>query len=208
MARLDDFYPLILPEIDGATKPLVDQRVREAAIDMCRTTSIWRADFAPIDLIQGQSAYELMTPEPDSVVSKITSLSIGGRLIWSDDKTCKGQFARDKPPFSLSIDMQEITLSEEIAPVSSLPAGLQISAAMCPTATATTLPDFLLTVYGQTIRVGVLHRMMKMAGKPWSNPGLSVDYLREWNSAMNYAAVMGAQGNARNILRTKKVHVS
>jgi hypothetical protein len=217
---LSTFYDLIIPELPGITTPMVDLQLVQIARDFLIKTSCWRAPFDALDLIAQQLTYDLSPSEPATEVVKVTKLTAAGSLLWDErwfpkqrtDTTIvvpmreAPKWDRDKPPFTLSDDMTQITLIEDEAPGVDLAGGLLIEGAMTIVASSTAkLPDLLWLVHSEAMRVGVLSRLMVMgAGKPWSNPTLGADYRLEYNRLKNVAASNAQTGNTHKPLHVRK----
>lgn len=209
MSALADFYDLLLPELPGCSTALVDRHLVDMAREFCSTTGLWHQTLTAIDLVAEQATYTVATPASSELV-RITELTVAGELLWrlSDrgvDRQPEGEDAKyrtNEPPFSLSTDLAQITLME--VPTAAVVGGLEIKAALKPTAAADTLPDFLKSQHSEAIRYGVLARLMVMGKKPWSDRELAVTYDGRWRTAINFAAYQATVGNTREPLRVKK----
>lgn len=209
MSALADFYDLLLPELPGCSTGLVDLHLREVARDFCSKTGQWRQALTAIDLVADQAAYTVATPASSELV-RVTALTVSDELLWqlSDrnaDRSDVGEHAKyvpNEPPFSLSADLTQITLVE--VPTAAVVGGLEITAALKPTAFAATLPDFLKAQYSEAIRFGVLSRLMAMGKKPWTDRELAMAYDSRWSSQLNFAAYQATVGNTREPLRVTK----
>lgn len=212
MKALSEFYDLMLPELPGCTTDMLDLQLRQVARELCDRTSAWRQAIDPISLVAGQGTYDLDSPETKSDIVRLTKLSIGSTLLWQDkeedERTCSTtetpKYTRNEPPFSLSPDLLELTLIAAEVPAADLASGLTGEAALKPSLDATTLPDFLKTQHSETMRFGVLSRLMLMGGKKWTDRPLAAEYRTEWNKALNFAAYQGQVGNTRQRLRVRK----
>ncbi|MFZ2306839.1 MAG: hypothetical protein WAW73_17470 [Rhodoferax sp.] len=205
---LSAFYPLLLPELPACPEPMMDLHLREVARDFCLRTSAWSAPFDAIDLVASQASYDLDAPESDAVVTRVTKLSANSVLLWSDTDPATNEdapkYRRDDPPFTVSNDLSEITLITEEVPTAAVTGGLQLVGALQPSRSSATLPDFLLTVYSDAMRIGTLARLMVMANKPWTDRALAGDYRTQWEQKVGYAAYQVDVGNTRKTLRVRK----
>lgn len=210
MKPLSDFYNYLMPQLSGITTDLVDFELLQCARDFCDKTSTWVLPFDAVNLVASQATYDLEPSETQAAVVRITELSIAGTLQWQYREPQRQQRASvypryrpDEPPFSLSMDLLEITLDAALVPSAALLGGLQVTGAMKPPINATALPDFLLTQYSEAMRFGTLGRLMVMGGKPWSNPALAMGYLSRYEQELAFAAYQGQVGNTRQILRVR-----
>lgn len=210
MTLLKEFYDLLMPELPGCSTAMVDHQLRQTAREFCLRTGAWRLPFDPMNLLAGQGTYDLDSPEPESEVVKLYSFAIGGKLLWQDaDHAPAGTalhlpYLRNTPPFTLSPDLLELTLAPELVPSADASGGLQLVGSLKPNASATRLPEFLKSQYSDTMRHGVLSRLMLMAKKPWTDRDLASVYAGRWQAELNFAAYQVQVGNTRAALRVKK----
>lgn len=207
MAALSDFYPLVLVELPACSTPLVDQHLRDTARSFCGQSGIWTANLTPVDLVAGTASYALTSPLTNSDVAGIVDLKVAGVLMWSDKEsiyTTQQRYRRDDPPFLLSPNIDQITLLSDIAPTTNVTGGLEMSAVLQPSRTATELPDALLNQYSDAMRFGVLSRLLALGNMPWTDRALSSAYRNEYQQQLDHASYQGAVGNTRKALRVRK----
>lgn len=209
MSALAEYHDLLLPELPGCTIAMVNLHLRETARDFCRRTSAWRQDLAAVNTVGGQADYPLTLPAESQLV-RVTDLTVHGRRLWRSvelDKADAGaqqpKYGITEPPFDLDDNLSEITLHADEVPGESVVGGLQASAVLTPTTTATALPDFLLGQYSEAMRHGTLARLMLMPKKPWTDRVLAGVYEGLWQEALNFAAYQAQVGNTRRPLRVK-----
>lgn len=211
MSTLADFYDLLLPEVPGCTTAMMDLQLRETARQFCHQTGAWRVPFTAVDLVAAQAAYTLIPGVANSEVVKITKLTVNSELLWADTEreqqgrdAVEPKYVRNEPPFTLSLELTQITLMADEVPAAAVVGGLLVEGALKPTATAATLPDFLKSQYSDAMRYGTLARLMVMAKKPWTDRALATAYLGEWHKALNFAAYQVQVGHTRERLRVKQ----
>lgn len=205
---LSAFYPLLLPELPACPEPMMDLHLREVARDFCHKTGAWAAPFDPIDLVATQPTYDLDAPESDAVVTRVTKVTANSVLLWSDADPAMDEdapkYVRGNPPFTVSNDMLQLTFLADEVPTASVVGGLLLVGAMQPSRGATTLPNFLLEVYSDALRVGTLSRLMAMGNKPWTDRAMATYYASQWEQKLGFAAYQAKVGNTRKTLRVRK----
>lgn len=209
MKPLSAFYDLLLPELPGAGTPMVDAQLQAVAREFCSSTSAWRAPFDPVATVAGTATYDLSPSEAQSEVVRLLRVAVNGVLLWDpawtpDSAGVTPKYAADQPPFTVSADLSEITLTDEEVPTAAQAGGLAIDGAMTLKAGAQQLPDFLFTIHFAAIRAGVLARMMRMGKKPWTDRELSNFYETEYQAGLAFAANVAQRGNTRAPLRVRK----
>jgi hypothetical protein len=201
------FYDYLMPELPGCTTRMVDLQLLLIAREMCERAGVWNDSLSPIDSEAARTDYPLVSPYAKSEVSRVMRLTWGGCLQWSAIEPKRDhcpkpeerpRYLAGQPPFGLNAAMDTIKLTEQ-------PAGqILIDAQLRPALSATTLPDLLMTQHLETVRMGVLSRLMAMGGKPWSNGPLAGVYVSQYMSALNHGAANAGNGNTRAPMRTAR----
>ena len=71
MATLSDFYPYILPEVQGAPELVVDTQLKSSIIEFCEKSLILQRDHDPVSVVKGISDYDFESPITGHLVVKI-----------------------------------------------------------------------------------------------------------------------------------------
>lgn len=205
---LSAFHSLLLPELPACPEPMMDLHLREVARDFCLRTSAWAMPLDAIDMVASQAIYDIDSPEPESVVTRVTQLTSNNVLLWRDVDPKYSEdapkYRRGEPPFTVSNDLLQITLIADEVPTAAVSGGLQLIGALQPSRSASTLPDFLLTVYSEAMRVGTLSRLMAMSKQTWTDQAMAAVYAREWEQKLGFAGYQVNVGNTRKTLRVRK----
>ena len=83
---------------------------------------------------------------------------------------------------------------------------LRINAALKPTRTATTFPDWIYQRYAETLAHGAKARLMMVPTKPYSNPKLAEWHRDQFNGGCGEAMIRTARGSSRAALRSHTVY--
>jgi hypothetical protein len=174
MAVLKDLYPYVMPSVQGCPVSLVDNAIRSAVIDFCERTNMWKYSFPTTDVVGGQSSYTFTAPT-NSVISKPTFVSVNSiPLIPTNEE----DLDNTNPYWRSSSTLQPIayymdynsTLTLVPSPTDSITSGLLMEAALKPTITTTTYPDWMFNNWAETLAHGALMRLHAMPGKVWADP--------------------------------------
>jgi hypothetical protein len=204
--QLSAFYNFVMPELPGVPLALVDQHLLTVARDFCDRTSVWRDSFPDLYPMPGYSTLPLDLPEPRSRAAfvRLLDVRVGEQWLWSALEprgTVSGtpQWPPGQPPFTIADTPMGLEITFDTEPV----ARVQLVGSMQPAIGATSLPDVLLNKHSEAIRTGVLSRLMRMVGKPWSNAEQAGLYGQTYDAECNLAAYQAARGNQRAQLRTR-----
>jgi hypothetical protein len=217
MKPLNAFYDYLMPELGGITTPMLDQQLRMVARDYCERTRIWRGDFDPVNTVAALDTYDLNPGESQADTVQVHKLTVNDQLLFDDDYDAdrwttattatqppiEPKYEKSRPPFSVTPDFLQIVLIDAEIPDASVTGGLVIVGSMKPTVIATQLPDLMFGVHLEAFRVGVLSRLMLMAGKPWSAAAQGGMYRRDYETAVQNAANDAQRNNTRALMRTR-----
>lgn len=171
MKAYSAFLSDVMPEVPDCPLFLAENHVRNAAIEFCDLSSVWRYETAP-DLIGGDESYSF-DPPSGSVVARVIQAWVNGdevfpksaselNSIYSDWRSAVGS-----AKYITSITPREYKIVPNPSP--SDDQKLSLLVALKPTRTSTTCPDFLLEDYIEEIAHGAKARLKEISDKPWTN---------------------------------------
>lgn len=210
MKALSAFYDMLMPQLKGITTQFLDAELVLLSREFCATSSAWRADFDPVNLVAGEAEYDLDPSESQSETVRVLRLTVNDELLWDQNWNKSKQdevapkYEIGAPPFTVADDLLSLTLLANEVPTANVTGGLLVVGAMKPQVNATQLPDILLTVHAEAIRAGTLARLMRMGSKPWTDRDLSSYYENQYQQKLQLAATNAQHGNTRGPLRTRK----
>ena len=178
---LDSFFPYILPEVPGCPDPTLRLQTALAAIEFCRETKAWSAIQDPIPLVDNQKEY-VIPVVTDSYVHDVRDVWLGNRRLTPrsmraiQEEMPQWATATSNEPIYYNQAATRGSLSVFPTPVNTNGTSIVVRAVYVPTATAATLPAFLLERHLNIISAGVKAALMMMPAMPWSNPQMGVYY--------------------------------
>ena len=165
MAPWSQFYQLVLPSTPGATDPLMDLELCNAAIEFFRRTRSWCVWLDPIVAQAGVREYSFVLPAM-ATVTRIESAMVNGDSIGIASYKDAGPLSvTDTTGQAYGSSMGTLVLA------SYYPAGTQIlvQASLTPSRTATGIDDSMFELYANDIAEGAKSRLMLIPGQPFSN---------------------------------------
>ena len=206
MTAYTGWFDYVIPDIPGITNTLAEQAIRNAVIDFCRRTLLYRKTLAAISIVGGTATYTV-TPDANTLVSDFLTVLVNGKPIdpqteaWLDQEVLNWRTTATGPAKAyISPANNQITLVPK--PSESIASGLVVAVAQRPTRASTECPDWLMEDYAEEIAHGAKARLFAMKRKPWSDPGLSKYHMGEFNAAIGIGAVRASQARTRTRLRT------
>lgn len=216
MAALSDFHRFVLPFINGAPLPAIEDAILDAAIEYCRRTRLLRVLLDPISLVPGEAELELDPPDGDSQITDVTGAWLPGRQL---DPATRPELDALFPRgwAGLTVDTVDDVAryycrapgTIQLVPGVSvrMQRALVLEVAYAPTRTATTVPDLLLDRYAEKLQAGALARLHQHAA-PYADPSRAVTYVQLFDSYCDTHADESAHGFAHHPLRTGRDEIA
>lgn len=173
MASVQDFYPYIMPAVQGCPTPIVKNAVRHAINEFCEKTLMWRYAFVAMDIVADQSAYTL-TPSVGTVIVSPVYVAVNDNILYPTniedlDKTCSGwRQSSANSPLMYYVD-NDAVLNLVPTPYEAITGGLKVETALKMDLASDTCPDWLFQNWVEAIAHGALMRLHAMPGHVWSD---------------------------------------
>ena len=168
---LETFFTDVAIHVPACPEPVMAHAVRNAAIEFCKDSLVWRETLDAETLSASDFPYDLPTTQ-GGVTTAILDLRIDGRSIAPISEVDLNKAAADwrtatGTPTRYFMPSPD-TLSVYTLPDSSI--SFMLSVAYMPTRTTTVVPSFLHTRYAPGIAAGALAQLFALPEKPWTNP--------------------------------------
>jgi hypothetical protein len=209
MATWDKWFPDVLPQVPGCPNPVVRHELRRAAQALLTATRAWQENLAPLPVAAGQDEVTIAptTPAQQQIV-RIESVWLDGQRLEPvtpdelDGATTDNWGTHTGAP-SRYLQLTPGVLTLYPTPAANAITGLLVRVSLCPSDTATTIPDDLALRYSDEIQVGARARLMLYPNKPWSNPQLGITYAQDFNGAIGAAAAKAARAQVRGRIASR-----
>lgn len=204
MIEFDAFMPLVITYCPTAPEPLVYQSLRQAAIRFCERTRTWKGH----DTIQTDG----IDPEPiavpnDSVLYEVNFCHQGRKRL---DPITLERLSHERPHWRFEdIGCEEGSrwyICPEPGTIFAIPrcAGfLHVEFTLKPSATAQSLPDFLLDQYGNDIANGAAALVLAKPDESFGDPKLAAALGGAFEMRLGALAGMGSAGQQKAKARTR-----
>lgn len=206
MSALADFYPLVLPEVVGCSKPVALNAIRFAVEQFHAKTLCKRAVLADITTVADTAEYALVLPA-DYVLHKMLHVHLDDEEITAigmDDRDGIDPYWKTttaQPVWFYLPDTKNIGLF--LTPDGAYTVSCE--AALKPASTATTIDDWLFDQYREVIAAGAKYRLMSMLNQPWANAERAMSYANEFGNGVSKAGFASNRGHTRAQKRTRSV---
>jgi hypothetical protein len=205
--KFEDLYDEVMPELPGAPLPLVLNAIRNSVIAFCNGSDVWRAWLDPVNVIANQPTYDIEVPPGTDLVTLLSVKHDGDLLtprneddldVWNP----RWRTEPERPRYYMQQDQDTVTLAA--VPKCGFTGGLLLSVSLQPERTAKSFPGWIYSQYWEGITAGAKARLMKMPGKPYSNPQAGAMYAMTFDTETSGAKADASRSltRARSVART------
>lgn len=202
MKDFDDILPHILQYAPGCSAPTAYYGIRQAAIDFCERTRLWR--YEDDYDIPGDDTECIATPY-GSVLHEMELVQFNGANLcptttaWLDEN-CRGWRAgalTGQPAYVVQ------TAPNTLRVVPQQAGHLHLFLWLKPSDDATELPDFMVDSYRKVLAHGALAYILAMPGQPFSNPGMANNFGALFQGKLDTLMRASSRGQQRGRTRTR-----
>ncbi len=171
--KYSDFTEFVRPHCQGVPGFMVENAIRDSAIEFCKRTGVYIPEAEEIIISIGVNDYDLTLPAGTELnyitdifanTTRLSPISYSQLLHKIGDGTDRGTPAyysqRDNTSFFL-------------APIPAAADTLRVLCSLKPSATSTSIPDTVGKENREAITDGALYRLQMMPNQPFTNPNLA-----------------------------------
>lgn len=203
----EKFFDEVLPDVPGCPQPVAKNAIRNAAIEFCDRSWVYRADHAAINAVANQGAYPYAPPAGTKVVVPLTVWYDKKRLDPMDMHDLEGLYAHwpsETASAPLYFVQQALeTLIVVPAPTAALAGAITLKVALKPTRASADIDDTIWEKYLEEISCGAKAKLFAMKKKPWSDPGRAGDYMVLFDRHVARAKLAASRGFVRSVKRVR-----
>ena len=194
----------LAPSVPGCPQPIIEQHVRDAAIEACERTLAWRYEQPSTRLTPGVYEYPYNNPLQTEVHAFITATVNGSPL---DPVTLEQLYAkypswpsldpdqRSDPRVICQLDPDNYTLAP--IPDAAKTYDLKMIIVLKPVRSATGMDKSVFDDLENVIMHGALQHLLVMPNKNWSDRELATYHAKQYLSKITERRARANIGNAR-----------
>ena len=183
----NDIVNRLSPSVPGCPTPVVEQYVRDAAIEACEKTLAYRYEQPPIRLVPGAHFYLYDTPVNTEVHAILTATVNDSKLTpvtlehlydmypkWPNQSTDE----RAEPRFLTQIDPDHFS----VAPLPDASQNYDVRMIVClkPLRTATKMDKTVLDELENVVMHGALQHLLVLPDRTWSDRELATYHAKQF----------------------------
>lgn len=210
IVKYSDLLGEVLPHLAGGpSDPMAEAAIRNAAIEFCNQSWIWRYLPDAIDIVAGEGAYDL-EPEFGADVAAVLSCAVDGGALTAastddlDRMDARWQTLSGSARYYTQTDTASILMVPR--PERDIAGGLVIVLALQPRRSAAAFPAWIADQYAESIAAGALSRLMLMPGREWADAQAGAIHMAHFKSAISGARTTAVGGLSRATTRTTSHH--
>lgn len=197
---LSVFLPDVLPYVPRCPEMIATHAIREAVIEFCERTLLWRTVLPGMPALKDQATYALTPPAETRIVS-VLGVALDGTPVdpaSADDLDATNVGWRaDGASFAYVIEDPK-TLTFTSAPTAdSTGDGIVVSVAIKPTQAGSECGELLYEDWKPAIAAGALARLKLMADKEWTAPTEAAQKQGVFDAAISAGIARARRGHAR-----------
>jgi len=207
MKHWDDFLSEVMPYVENCPLPVAKNHIKNAAIEFCQRTALWRLEMDRLNIADTIYTYEIATDlELDESISAIefamliedgTTTPLG---ITTDDSMNQNYpgwqtVTSDKPSAVMLTDTENLRVYP--IPERDIINSLVIGVILKPSRNSAGLPDWIFEQYAEDIAHGAKARLMGMKGRSWYSPEEGIDEQNDFDYGIKNATIRTNKGNSR-----------
>jgi len=195
----ESFLQEVMPDVSGCPISLAENAIRNAAIEFCNQSRVYRIKLANLNTVDGTNEYTLVTPADTEVISlnkvrlTIDAVPLPEFPLGHQDRYALSTI-KNKPNNWL----QNTPSTIRFDPVPDAAYEVQLWAILKPTRASVDGPDFLFNDWLEPIAHGAKARLKAMKGRGWYDPASLKFHRRQFiNEGWVEARIRDAKSNAQ-----------
>ena len=198
MIEIERLLHHVLPFAPECPEPTAIHHLREATIQFCERTRIWRHELT----ISTADPLVIVTPA-GSRLFEIEDAWFNGTRLERVPVNEAADYVGDSPGVPRWITEYGETGVRLVPFDPADPGELRISAFLTPSRDATEIPDFLVDGHARTIADGALSDLLMLPNQPFSNPALAAGFGVRFEAQINRNFAANIRGRQRAPTRSK-----
>lgn len=203
MTDLDEFLSKVLPYAPGCPEPAAFEYIRNAAIEFCEETKLWRFD----DTFELGDEPNLVCTPQGAVIHQIERCDFEGRRLepralgWLDEHL--PDWRSDETPLTGQPQYFTQTYPDTIQVVPGEPGRVKVWLRLKPAEDADQLPRFIAMQHKSLIGWGALAGILMLPGQPFSDPNKATYFQAKFDQALGRKSRLQSTGQQRAPIRTR-----
>lgn len=182
-----DLFKFVMPHLPGCPEMLVEDYLRQAAIDFCTDTKVWEEQMPDIYITSGLTRYQVALPPGVEIIGLVSAKQRPGEA--------------DETWHFPTVNVFGLVVFDPLPDSSA--GSVKIRVSLRPSDTATEIPDRIGLHYKQPIYHKAIAELQLMPNRDWSSPQTVASHMMIYQNALSGARFDRTTGNNEAPIRTK-----
>ena len=206
--RFSEIVNRLMPSVPGCPTPVIEQYVRDAAIEACERTLAWRYEQPQVRLIQGVHDYEYEAPSHAEVHAFITATCNGVKMHPVSLEQLHDIYPQWPYDLDAKSDPRYITqLDPDHFAVAPLPNDkvfdVRMIVALKPLRDATYMDKTVLDDIENVVMHGALQHLLVLPDRTWSDRDLASYHAKQFVNKLSERRARANLGAGRASMRVQ-----
>jgi len=208
MKTWSDFLNEVSPYVENCPTPIVEHEIRNAAIEFCQRTALWRREMVAINVTLNTHSYDLsanLTAAEEAIsaidYAYLTETEGETDLGVTTEDTLKNTISTWRTRTAVKPEAIMLTDTENARlypiPEESITGGLITGLILKPSRTATGVPDWIHEQWAEKIAHGAKAKIFSMKSRPWYDAQEAIDEKDNFDMAIKDATIRVNKGHSR-----------
>jgi len=191
MTGYDSYLYKVLPDVDGCPPIVAEDKIREAVIEMCQSTSIWRKELPTFYTSASTPTYEILMDDYE----QLCQINWGYIVSEQDEKSKLFVVSEDEidaasadnwrllegtPKFVYMLS--PVTIRLAVTPNAKFSCFLGIF--VKPTQDSFEAPTWIFDQYLEVVSRGAKAKLLDMKGRTWYDPAAALKEEKKFNNGV------------------------
>lgn len=206
----ETYLPEVLLDVPACPDSVAENSIKQAAIEFCNQSRVWREQLSDLSTVQGQATYPLtgLIPTDSQMIALHKVIHTDNtRPLGTINKILLDRYklsAVQQRPWYFNNDEPNILHlypDPDIGPYT-----IELFAILKPTRASTSGPDFLYNDWLECIAHGAKARLKAMSKRPWMDKSMVAYHRKEFIAGWVEARIRDAKSNvfASNALQPNR----
>lgn len=203
MTDIEDFLTKVLPFAPGCPEPTAIEHIRNAAIEFCEETRLWRFE----DTFDVGNDPNVVCVPHGAVIQDIERCDFEGRKLepvgigWLDEHYPRWR----SDEFNMGAEPRYFTqmFPDTVRVVPSKQGRVKVWLRLKPAEDAEQVPDFIATQHRNMIGWGALASILMLPNQTFSDPNRAAYFQARFDQSLGRKSKLKATGQQRAPIRTK-----
>lgn len=203
---LDEVLPNLAAD---PSNPVTENAIKRAVIEFCASSWVWKHLPDAIDVVAGESTYDIELPAGVDV-STVVSVELDGvplepkDLAWLNKEIPRWRTVAARSKYFTQVDSEQLILAP--LPDVNITGGATMTLALQPSQATKSFPKWIFNQHIYVLADGAIAKLMLMPNKPWTDLANGQDRRARFEAGIAHARASAVSALGRAAQRSSSQH--